>query len=225
MAAPGFGSRECCRKPVARCPADSVPFSPRIKFPTVVPPFLQRLSPRERLLTLLTATALAVLANFAFLNYFVKAHREGRAALTSRQLAWRVAQIDLSEEPMWTNRESWLRAHQPKLGQISPQRAGGELLDRVALLARQSGVLLENPQVNPAETLTPAAGAGFRQPVSVSVLAKSDWKAMVEFLAALQAEPQAFLVPEVATLRSDPADPQRMRAELRIAKWYAPAGS
>lgn len=197
-----------------------------------MPPFLQRLSPRERVLTLTTAAALFVLGNFVFFSYFMNAHREGKAALTSRQLAWRVAQIDLTEETMWSSRETWLRAHQPKLGQMSPQRAGGELLDRVALLARQSGVLLENPQVAPPDVSLgaggpggAAAGAGFRQAVAVSVLAKSDWKALVQFLAALQAEPEAFLVPEVATLRSDPADPQRMRADLRIAKWYAPAGS
>ena len=172
-----------------------------------------------------TAVALMVVGNFVFFSYFMNAHREGKAALTSRQLAWRIAGIDLTEEPMWASRETWLRANQPKLGQMSPQRAGGELLDRVALLARQSGVLLENPQVNPDVPGGATGGASFRQPVSVNVLAKSDWKAMVQFLAALQAEPEAFLVPEVATLRSDPADPQRMRAELRIAKWYAPPGS
>ncbi len=187
--------------------------------------YLQRLTPRERVLVLTTGTALAVFANLFFFSYFIGAHRDGSAALASRKLAWRVAQIDLGEEPLWASREAWLRASQPKLGQMSLQRAGGELLERVAQLARQSGVLLENPQVNPPETLTAAAGATFRQPVSVSVLARSDWKSMVEFLAALQADPAAFLVLDVATLRSDPADPQRMRAELRIAKWYAPAGS
>jgi len=196
-----------------------------------VPPFLQRLSPRERILVLITAGACFAFGNLLFLSYLFETHDRSRAALASSQLAWKLAQLDLADEPLTQSRTAWLARSQPKLGQTSPQRAGGELLDQVKHFADASKVLLQNPQVLGAETpaagssATTAAAAASRQDVAISIVAVGDWKSLVDFLTALQAKPEAFIVPEVATLRSEPNDPQRMRAELRIARWYAPAGS
>lgn len=187
---------------------------------------LARLSSRERRLALLTAGVVFVLGNILLLSYLLGARRELSNTLGAKKLAARNADLLRQEAPTWTGRDAWAKAHQPKLT-VSPQAAGGQLLVQVQKLAAERRVLLDAAQIVPPENPNAPGAAGRPyQPVAVVFNARGDWGAMVGFLAALQADPEGFLVPENLSLRSDKNNPAILSAEgVRVARWFAPAGS
>ncbi len=191
-----------------------------------VEPALARLSPRERRLALLTAGVVFVLGNILVLSYLLGARRELSTTLEAKRQAARNADLLRAEAPTWQNREAWLKTHQPKLA-VSPQAAGGQLLVQVQQLAAERRVTLEAGQIVPPENPNAPGAAGRPyQPVAVVFNARGDWGAMINFLAALQADPEGFLVPENLSLHSDKNNPALLTAEsVRVARWFAPAGS
>ena len=183
-----------------------------------------RLSPRERRLTLLTAAVVFLAGNVVLLSYLFGAHRELSATLGTKRLAARNAAVLRAEAPTWEGREAWLKTHQPRLT-TSPQAAGGQLLALVQKLATERRVTLDAAQIVPPDNNPNSPNGRPYQPVAVVFNARADWGAMVGFLAALQADPEAFLVPENLSLRSDKNNPTQLTAEgLRVARWFAPAG-
>ena len=185
-----------------------------------------RLSPRERRLALLTAGVIFVLGNILVLSYLLGAHRELSATLGSKKLAATSADLLRAEAPTWQTRDAWLKTHQPRLT-TSPQAAGGQLLGQIQRLAAERRVTLEAAQIVPPESAgAPGVAGRPYQPVAVVFNVRGDWGAMVGFLAALQADPEGFLVPENLSLRSDKSNPTVLSAEaVRVARWFAPAGS
>ena len=85
-------------------------------------------------------------------------------------------------------------------------------------------MIIAAPQIKPPPTNPSAAPADAPQAVTVEVDTQADWKETVRFLAALQ-QPESFVVFDLATLRSNPADPKQMKGHLLISKWYAPRGN
>ena len=106
----------------------------------------------------------------------------------------------------------WLVAHQPKIE--NEATAGVQLLNQVQELAKKFGVTIEQPAIGNPE----------RQPrytsVAVTVDTKSPWKALHDFLGAVQG-PEQFVVLESSRLNVDPSDQTQMRGHFRIAKWFA----
>ena len=196
----------------------SIPSLPRFEF-------YQRLSPRERTLTLLVAGTAFLLGNVLVLSLLIGGFREGRRAYSEKSQDLRLQEIFAREQPMWAQRISWLKTRQPPLS--NRDRAGTELLVQVQGAARASGVIITNPQIKPPP-INPAGGkepgSHDYQAVSVEIDTESDWDGMIGFLQALQ-RPEGFIVFDLATLRSDPGNATRMKGQFRISKWYAPSKS
>ena len=183
--------------------------------------FYQRMSARERLLSLLVAGALLFIVNLVAISTLLRSSRDLRAQLADKSQELHVEGLYAQEQPLWKQRTDWLKAKQPALA--NRDRAGTDLLSEIQAAARVNRVILSTFQITPL----PPAIAGERavkpdyQAVSVSVETQSDWASLVQFLASLQ-RPEGFLVFDKATLRSDASDPQRMKGSFSISKWYAP---
>ena len=186
--------------------------------------FYERLSPRERVLTLIVGGAVFIVLNIVVLSMLLKSFSQGRRDYAEKAQQVKLQQIFASEEPMWKQRMGWVKTKQPPLA--NRDRAGTELLDQVQGVARNNQVILTNPQIKPAPLNTTGSkepGSRDYQSVSVEVDTESDWGALVRFVQTLQ-KPEAFVVFDLATLRSDPGNATRMKGQFRISKWYAPAG-
>ena len=186
--------------------------------------FYQRLNPRERVLALTVAGAVFVVLNLIALSTLLRSFRETRAAYAERSQEYRFQEILAREAPMWTQRMAWLKGRQPAL--LDRAHAGNELLDQeVKGAARTSQLVLTNPQILPALLYQSGAKDPHNhdyQQVSVVVETEGDWAGTVHFIQSLQ-RPEAFVVFDLATLRSDPGNASRMRGKFQISKWYAPA--
>ena len=185
--------------------------------------FYQRLSPRERVLTLLVGGTVFVLVNLFVLSSLLGAFRGVNRQYAEKSQELELQNIFAREQPMWAQRMTWLKGKQPPLA--NRDRAGTELLDQVQGAARRAGVIITNPQIKPA----PINVSGTKDPnshdyqsVSVEITTDGDWPDLTHFIQTLQ-RPEAFLVFDTATLRSDPANAIRMKGQFRISKWYAPA--
>lgn len=185
--------------------------------------FYRRLSPRERVLVLLVGGAVLVLVNIVVLSLLLNGFRTGRRLYAEKSQDLRLQNIYAQEQPMWAQRMAWVKTRQPAV--VDRARAGPQLLELVQGVARTAGVILTNPQIKP-QAANPGGekpvGARDYQAVTVEVDTESDWGALVHFIQTLQ-RPEAFVVFDLATLRSDPGDAARMKGKFSISKWYAPA--
>ena len=127
-------------------------------------------------------------------------------------------------QPMWQQRARWLREKQPVL--TNRDRAPTQLLEQVQGAARASQVLIRSQQLRGLGGGSANRPASTEyQAVTIHVETVSDWKQLVGqngFLPLLQ-QPENFIVFNLASLHSDPADPKRMQGEFDISKWDAPA--
>ncbi len=191
----------------------------RFRLPTFE--FYQRMSARERLLSLIVGGSLLLVANLVAISVVLRSSRELRTQIADKSQELRVQQMYAQEQPVWKQRTDWLKTKQPIM--VNPDRAGSDLLNEVQAEAKTNRLMLTSFQITPR----PPAIVGDRAPkpeyqtASISVETQSDWAAMVQFLAALQ-RPEGFLVFDRATLRSDPNDPQRIKGSFGVSKWYAP---
>ena len=191
-----------------------------MRFPLPSFEFYQRLSPRERTLSLIVGGALLLVANIVAISTLLRSSRELRTQIADKSQVLHTQTLYAQEQPMWKQRVDWLKAKEPAL--LNRDRAGTDLLGEVQGAARVNRVVLTSFQITPPAS----AAAGERvtttdyQPVSVSIETQSDWFSLVQFVAALQ-RPEGFLVFEKATLRSDANDPQRMKGAFSVSKWYA----
>ena len=182
--------------------------------------FYQRMSPRERRLSLIVAGAVLLVANLIAISTLLRSSSDLRAQIATKTQELHVQSLYAQEQPMWKRRTDWLGTKQPSL--INRDRAGTDLLGEIQAAARVNHVVMNTFQITP---LTPVvAGERVARPefqvVSVSAETQSDWFSLVQFLAALQ-RPEGFLVFDRVTLRSDPNDPQQMKAAFNVSKWYA----
>ena len=185
--------------------------------------FYQRLSARERMLTLLVGATVFVVINLILLSMLIGSFGENRRLYAQQSQELKIQSLFAGELPMWKQRMDWLKARQPALTNRS--RAGTELLEQVQGAARVSKVIITNPQIKPPP-VTPGGGKDLTgrdyQAVSVEFDTESDWGALIGFAQTLQ-KPEAFLVFDLATLRSDPGNAEQIKGQFRVSKWYAPA--
>jgi Type II secretion system (T2SS), protein M subtype b len=176
---------------------------------------LYRMNRRERILAGLVVLVVFVLANLFLWSWLFRAIGDSRAEVVERKQKHAEQTILLRETDLWTNRDKWLREHQPAFHGASDASA---LLDQLKQVAGKYNVLIENPAIGPS------TGTGNYQSVSVSIETKSQWPPLVHFLYDVQA-PDAFLVFENANIAIDSSDPAQMRGKFKIARWYAPGGA
>ncbi len=178
----------------------------------MMPAWITRMNPRERVLSLIVAGSLFLLINLFIWSSLLGAVRSARTELASRQSVRAQQNVFLREKKMWEKREQWLKQHQPIMQ--SPVEAS-TLLDQAKEAAAKHNVLIENPAIGSSDT-TPNYQAVF-----ASIETKSPWPPLVHFLYDVQ-QPESFVVFESVNLQIDPGDPTMMRGKFKIARWFAP---
>jgi type II secretion system (T2SS) protein M len=179
----------------------------------MIAPIVARMNQRERILAGLVVLVVFFLANLFLWSWLFRTIGDSRAEVVKRKEKHAEQTVLLRETDLWTQRDKWLREHQPAFHGASDASA---LLDQLKQVAGKYSVLIENP------ALGSTAGAGNYQSVSVSIETKSQWPPLVHFLYDVQA-PDAFMVFESANIAIDSSDPTQMRGKFKIARWYAPA--
>jgi hypothetical protein len=175
----------------------------------------QRMNRRERILAGMVVLAVFFLASLFLWSWLLRAIGDARAEVVKRKQQHTEQTVLLRDSDLWTNRDKWLRAHQPAFHGAGDASA---LLDQLKQVAGKYSVLIENPAIGST------AGTGNYQSVSVSIETKSQWPPLVHFLYDVQA-PDAFLVFESANIAIDSSDPTQMRGKFKIARWYAPTAT
>jgi hypothetical protein len=178
----------------------------------MMPAFLQRMNPRERMLSLVVAGTLFLLINLFLWSSLLGMLGRTRAEVAERKAQRKEQAVFLKERAMWEKRDQWLKKFQPALK--GPGEASS-LLDQVKQVAARHKVLIENPQIGSGET-NPQY-----QSVFASVETKSAWPPLVHFLHEVQ-KPESFIVFESVNLAIDSSDPTVMRGKFKIARWFAP---
>ena len=186
--------------------------------------WFHRLTRRERILTLLVAGTVFVILNLLAINFLLDTYASLTRQYAENQAnAFRLKAL-ADQEGMWRQRNDWLKSTEPVLN--NRDRAGTALYEQVQGLARAKQVMVTSLQIKPAATVpggtTPKDTGDAPQVVSVEADMQGDWKETVHFLTEIQ-KPENFLVFDLASLRSNPADAKQMKCHFLISKWYAPA--
>ena len=173
----------------------------------------QRMSQRERMMTLFITAILFLLINIFVWRMVLGSISNSRRELAARKSTRAEQIVYMRERDLWAKREQWLEKTQPPM---KGAEEASNLLDQVKQVAGKYNVLVENPAIGAGET-TPT-----HQTVFASVETSSHWPDMVHFLYDVQ-QPDAFIVFESVNLAVDNNDATMMRGKFKIARWFAPA--
>lgn len=179
----------------------------------MMPAWYQRMTQRERRLTLMVAGVLFLLLNLLIWSKLFGVLANARAELALQKATRSEQSLYIKERDMWARRDKWLKQHQPTLQSAVE---ASTLLDQVKEIAGKHNVLIEKPAIGAGDS-TPD-----RQSVFASFETKSPWPPLVHFLFDVQ-QPESFVVCESVQLQIDSSDPTMMRGRFKIARWFAPA--
>jgi hypothetical protein len=178
---------------------------------------LAQMSQRERTLALVVGGVVALLVNVVVIKFFINQHKAQSAAIATTKSKIEALNKRETERTLWAERDAWLTANLPTLG--DDQVANRELGNLIKEIAQKHSVTLESP--NPG---VPSRGQPTHISLPYKLSAKAPWTPMFEFLRELQA-PGKFIVFNPLSLKVDSADKTQLRAELTVAKWFAPQGT
>jgi type II secretory pathway component PulM len=170
----------------------------------MMPAWFQRLNPRERILLLIVATAIFLLLNLFIWQWLLGTLERTRTEVAARKAVRAQQSVFLRETKMWTQRDQWLREHQPAM--TNPGEASA-LLDQIRQVAAKHNILIEKPAIGTGE-----ANANY-QSVFATIETKSPWQPLVRFLYDVQ-QPESFVVFESVNLAIESGDPTMMRLSL-----------
>ena len=173
----------------------------------------QRMSQRERIMTLVVAGILLLLINIFIWRWLLGTISGSRNSLAARKANRSEQTVYLRERELWAKRDQWLQKTQPTL---KGAEEASTLLDQLKQVAGKYNIVIENPAIGTGET-TPN-----HQAVFASIEASSHWPEMVHFLSDVQ-QPDVFIVFESVNLAIDGSDATMMRGKFKIARWFAPA--
>ena len=108
---------------------------------------LQRMNRRERILAGLVALVVFFLANLLLWSGLFHATGDSRAEVAKRKQKHAEQTVLLRESDLWTNRDRWVREHQPAFHGASD---ASSLLDQLKQVAGKYSVLIENPAIGPS---------------------------------------------------------------------------
>jgi hypothetical protein len=174
----------------------------------------QRMSQRERRLAGMVAGVIVLLINLFIWSKLFDVLNRARAEVALRQATRNEQATYIKDRDLWTQRDQWLRQHQPSLKSAVE---ASTLLDQIKQSAGKHNVLIENPAIGAGESTAD------HQSVFASIETKSPWPPLVRFLYDVQ-EPESFVVFESVQLQIDPSDPTMMRGKFKIARWFSPSG-
>ena len=109
---------------------------------------LQRMNRRERILAGAVALVVFFLANLFVWSWLFRAAGDSRVEVVTRKQKHAEQTVLLRETDLWTNRDKWLREHQPAFHGASDASA---LLDQLKQVASKYSVLIENPAIGPSQ--------------------------------------------------------------------------
>jgi hypothetical protein len=173
----------------------------------------QRMSQRERIMTLAVASILFLLINIFIWSWLLGTISGSRSELATRKATRLEQTVYLRERDLWAKRDQWLQKTQPVL---KGAEEASTLLDQLKQIAGKYNIVIENPAIGSGET-TPN-----HQAVFASIETSSHWPELVRFLYDVQ-QPDAFIVFESVNLAVDGSDATMMRGKFKIARWFAPA--
>jgi hypothetical protein len=173
----------------------------------------QRMSQRERIMTLAVTGILLLLINIFVWRWLLGTISGSRNALAARKASRSEQTVYLKERELWAKRDQWLQKTQPTL---KGAEEASTLLDQLKQIAGKYNIVVENPAIGTGET-TPN-----HQAVFASIETSSHWPELVHFLSDVQ-QPDAFVVFESVNLAIDGSDATMMRGKFKIARWFAPA--
>jgi hypothetical protein len=176
--------------------------------------WIERMNPRERLLSLIIAGLIFGVLNLFIWKWLLGAIGVSRGEFATRQATRKEQAIFMKERPLWAKRDEWLQHRQPVLKNSGEAQTG--LLDELKQVASKYDILIENPAIGSGETTQN------HQTVFASIETKSPWPPLVHFLYDLQ-QPESFIVFESVNLMIDSNDPTMMRGKFKVARWFAPA--
>jgi len=172
----------------------------------------QRMSQRERMMTLAIAAVLFLLINIFIWKWIFGTIGTSRRELASRKATRSEQTVYMKERELWAKRDQWLQKTQPTL---KGAEEASTLLDQLKQIAGKYNILIENPAIGSGET-TPN-----HQAIFASIETSSHWTELVHFLYDVQ-QPDGFVVFESVNLAIDGSDPTMMRGKFKIARWFAP---
>jgi hypothetical protein len=120
------------------------------------------------------------------------------------------SEVDLRESDMWTQRQAWIQANQPALGNEDDAKA--EVLTYVLKGARDHK--LEIVEQNLGDVQNGAAGTR----VNASVKVKGSMEALVDWLTELE-KPKDFYAVSLFSLKAD-QDQKSMVCSLQFARYF-----
>ena len=173
----------------------------------------QRMSQRERIMTLAVASILFLFTNIFIWSWLLGTISGSRSELATRKATRLEQTVYLRERDLWAKRDQWLQKTQPVL---KGAEEASTLLDQLKQIAGKYNIVIENPAIGSGET-TPN-----HQAVFASIETSSHWPELVHFLYDVQ-QPDAFIVFESVNLAVDGSDATMMRGKFKIARWFAPA--
>jgi len=173
----------------------------------------QRMSQRERIMTLAVAGILLLLINIFIWRWLLGTISGSRNALAVRKANRSEQTVYLRERELWAKRDQWLQKTQPTL---KGAEEASTLLDQLKQISGKYNIVIENPAIGTGET-TPN-----HQAVFASIETSSHWPELVHFLSDVQ-QPDVFVVFESVNLAIDGSDATMMRGKFKIARWFAPA--
>ncbi|HEV3409552.1 MAG TPA: hypothetical protein VG095_04615 [Chthoniobacterales bacterium] len=178
----------------------------------MMPVWFQRMSRRERVLSLIVAGTFFLLINLFLWSTLLDMAKRAQADLKSRKAQRNQQVVFLRERKTWEKRDERLQKHQPIMK--GPGDAS-TLLEEVKQTAAKHNVLIENPAIGSSES-----NPNY-QTASVSIETKSPWPPLVRFLYDAQ-KPEHFVVFESVNLAIDSQDATMMRGRFKIARWFQP---
>jgi hypothetical protein len=173
----------------------------------------QRMSQRERMMTLVIAGVLFVLINLFVWRLLLGSIHNSRRELRTRKSTRAEQVVYMRERDIWAKRDQWVQKSQPVL---KGAEEASTLLEQLKQVATKYEILIENPAIGSGES-TPT-----HQAVFASIETTSHWPELVHFLYDVQ-QPDAFVVFENVNLAIDGSDPTMMRGKFKIERWFAPA--
>jgi hypothetical protein len=170
----------------------------------------QRMSQRERMMTLVISAILLLLVNILVWRWVLGTIGNSRRELAARKATRAEQNVYMRERELWAKRDEWLQKTQPTL---KGAEEASNLLEQLKQVAGKYNILIENPAIGSGET-TPN-----HQAVFASIETSSHWPELVHFLYDVQ-QPDAFVVFESVNLQVDSNDATTMRGKFKIAKWF-----
>ena len=175
---------------------------------------LAQMSQREKVIASFIGAAFAVLLTVLLAKFFLKNHTQIKTDLAASEAKARQLRGLEGERATWQARDTWLTAEMPVLEDSAV--ANKQLTDTILAIAKKYSVTPEN---------TPSLGIPSKQPnhtsLGIRLAIRAAWRPLAEFIEELQ-KPGQFIVLESVDLKVDPNDKTQMKAELTIAKWFAP---